>query len=82
MYDTIEGGGGGQPRRRGTRLAPELDRRLAGDEFLGDIIGWWSDTWRASAELYMTFTYGDEAIRVAFSRTTFTISPTMNSRAS
>jgi hypothetical protein len=43
-------------------LAPELDRRLASDEFLGDIIEWWSDTWRAKAGLYMTFAYGDEAI--------------------
>jgi len=64
MHGTFgSGGGDGQPRRRGTRLATELDRRLAGDEFLGDVIDWWSNTWRASGELYMTFAYGDEAIR-------------------
>ena len=40
MYSESGGGGGGgrQPRRRGTSLAAELDRRLAGDEYLGDII--------------------------------------------
>jgi hypothetical protein len=66
MYGTLGsggGGGGGEPRRRGTSLAAELDRRLAGDEFLGDVIDWWSNTWRARAELYMKFTHGDEAIR-------------------
>jgi hypothetical protein len=37
------GGGGGLPeRRRGTRLAPELDAKLAGNEPLNTVIDWWS----------------------------------------
>jgi hypothetical protein len=56
------GGGGGLPERRGTRLASELDARLSGDEPLGDIIGWWNDSWRARAGLYMMFSHGDESI--------------------
>ena len=52
MYDDMieggGGGGGGRPWRRGTRLAPELDRRLAGDEPLDEVIIWWHDSWRAA----------------------------------
>ena len=48
MLDMIgSSGGDGRPWRRGTRLAPELDRRLAGDEPLDEIICWWDDSWRA-----------------------------------
>jgi hypothetical protein len=68
MYDDFEnggggGGGGGQPRKRGTSLAVELDRKLAGDEYLGDIIDWWDDSWRARARLYVKFVGGNENIR-------------------
>jgi len=44
-YGNDGGGGGGfwqeRRRRRGTRLPPELDHRLAGDEPLETIIHWW-----------------------------------------
>ena len=33
-----DGGSGEQPGRRGTSLAPELDRKLVGDEPLDEII--------------------------------------------
>jgi hypothetical protein len=39
-----DGGSGEQPGRRGTSLAPELDRKLVGDEPLDEIIGWWSSS--------------------------------------
>jgi hypothetical protein len=38
------GGDDGRPPRRGTRLAPELDRRLVSDEPLDEIIGWWNNS--------------------------------------
>ena len=66
MYETIGSGGGGgdgRPRRRGTRLAPELDRRLAGDEPLDDIIDWWTDSWRAAIRLRKIFPHGDEHVQ-------------------
>jgi hypothetical protein len=62
MYDDFEIGGGdgdGRPWRRGTRLAPELDRRLAGDEDLCDIIDWWHDSWRANLRLRKVDPQGD-----------------------
>jgi hypothetical protein len=62
MLDTI-GGGDGRPWRRGTRLAPELDRRLAGDEPLDEIIGWWNDSWRAAIRLRKVFPHGDENVQ-------------------
>jgi hypothetical protein len=65
----IDGGVGGYgvgdwPGRRGggTKLAAELDRRLAGDEPLIDIIGWWTEAWRAAAGLYLVSANGDEGI--------------------
>jgi hypothetical protein len=67
MYDLggESGGGGGNdgrpPRRRGTKLAPELDRRLAGDEDVGNIIGWWHDTWRETTRMHIDFSAGSKA---------------------
>jgi hypothetical protein len=53
MLDTTSGGAGGdgRPWRRGTKLAAELDRRLAGAEDLCDVIFWWHDAWRAAVRL-------------------------------
>jgi hypothetical protein len=48
MLAIIERGGDGRPWRRGTSLAAELDRKLAGDEPLTDVVVWWHDSWRAS----------------------------------
>jgi hypothetical protein len=68
MYDEgIEGGGGGgrrPERRKGTRLAPELDRRLAGDEPLDAIIGWWDDKWHSATRMLLMFaaTSGNESV--------------------
>ena len=63
MLDTISGGGDGRPWRRGTRLAPELDRRLAGDEPLEEAIFWWHDSWRAAVRLRKVFPHGDEHVQ-------------------
>jgi hypothetical protein len=63
MLDTISGGDDGRPRRRGTSLAPELDRRLAGDEPLDEIIRWWHDSWRAAVRLRKVFPHGDEHVQ-------------------
>jgi hypothetical protein len=66
MYETIGSGGGGddgRPRRRGTSLAPELDRRLAGDEPLEEAIFWWHDSWRASVRLRKVLPHGDENVQ-------------------
>jgi hypothetical protein len=63
MLDRIESGGDGRPwRRRGTSLAPELDRKLAGDEPLDEVIGWWISSWRAATGLYIKFVQGKEDI--------------------
>jgi hypothetical protein len=66
MYDDMiegGGGGGGLPPRRGTRLAAELDRRLAGNEPLDKIICWWDDSWRAAIRLREIFPHGDENVQ-------------------
>jgi hypothetical protein len=64
MYDDlIEGGGGGRPWPRGTKLADELDRRLAGDEPLTKVINWWTDSWSATVSLHKIFPYGDKDIQ-------------------
>jgi hypothetical protein len=64
MLDRIERGDHGRPwRRRGTSLAAELDRKLAGDEYLGDVISWWHDSWRATAGLYVKFVQGEDDFR-------------------
>jgi hypothetical protein len=63
MLDRISGGDDGRPWRRGTRLAPELDRRLAGDEPLDDIIDWWHESWRAALRLRKIFPHGDKDVQ-------------------
>jgi hypothetical protein len=64
------GGGGGRrlPERRGTRLALELDRRLASDEPLDKVIGWWHDAWRSALHLFVMFAAasGNEALVAEF----------------
>ena len=62
MYVIGDAGGGWQPRC-GTRLAAELDRRLAGDEPLDEIIEWWDDAWRAAIRLRKVFPHGDENVQ-------------------
>jgi hypothetical protein len=74
MY--VEGGngsgGGGRPeRRKGTRLAPELDRRLAGDEPLDKAIEWWHDEWRGATRMHIAFAFGNEAIVDGFQPVNF-----------
>jgi hypothetical protein len=49
------GGGGHLPERRGTRFAPELDRRLAGNEPLSAVLNWWDDEWRAAMRVQVEF---------------------------
>jgi hypothetical protein len=44
MSGTTNGRSEGQPGRRGTSLAPELDRKLVGDEPLDEIVRWWSSS--------------------------------------
>jgi hypothetical protein len=63
MLEITGGGGGdGRPRRRrGTKLAPELNRRLAGDEDLCNIIRWWHNAWRETTRMHIKFTAGSEA---------------------
>jgi hypothetical protein len=39
----------------------ELDRRLASDEDLGDIVVWWHDTWRGTTRTHIDFSAGSEA---------------------
>ena len=64
MLDMIgSSGGDGRPWRRGTRLAPELDRRLAGDEPLDEIICWWDDSWRTAIRLRKVLPHGYEDIQ-------------------
>jgi hypothetical protein len=66
MYEVIGGGddrGDGRPWPRGTRLAPELDRRLAGDEPLDEIICWWDDSWRTAIRLRKVLPHGYEDIQ-------------------
>jgi hypothetical protein len=53
MHGTFERGE--PPRRRGTKLAPELDRRLGTNEDLVDVIEWWHEAWRAALRLSLTF---------------------------
>jgi hypothetical protein len=65
-FDMLEitgggGGGGKQPRRHGTKLAPELNRRLASDEDLCNIIRWWHHAWRETTRMHIKFTAGSEA---------------------
>jgi hypothetical protein len=42
---------GGDPMQnlQGSRLAAELDWRLAGAESLTDVVAWWRGEWRAAA---------------------------------
>jgi hypothetical protein len=54
------GGGGGLPERRGTRLASELDARLSGDAPLSDIIDWWSEEWGTAMGVQLEFSSTDE----------------------
>ena len=67
MYDDMieggGGGGGGRPWPRGTKLADELDRRLAGDEPLDEVIDWWSNSWRAAIRLRKIFPHGDKDVQ-------------------
>ena len=46
------------PWRRGTRLAAELDRRLAGDESLDNVVDWWTAEWCNRARLRVEFPDG------------------------
>jgi hypothetical protein len=65
MYDEVIGGGGGgdgRPWHRGTRLAAELDRRLAGDEPLDEVVIWWHDEWRAALRLRKVLSHGYDDI--------------------
>jgi hypothetical protein len=60
---SVGGGGGRWPERRGTRLAPELDRKLAGDEPLNEVIHWWDEEWRAAVRLRRVLPHGDENVQ-------------------
>jgi hypothetical protein len=66
------------PPRRGASLAAELDRRLAGDELLSDIVLWWSEAWRTAVSLSaVSSPHGGESIRPenfseSFSKNEFT----------
>jgi hypothetical protein len=60
-YGNNDGGGGGGgflPERRGTRLAAELDRRLASDEPLYGIVDWCIEAWCARVRVYLAFPNG------------------------